>query len=262
MMQILRPFGRTIIQASSRIGLHPVVRIRQGPGKGLKLSLENASSSHWHGTNELPVQSALARFLRPGDTFYDVGANVGFFSLIAAHLVGPSGTVVAVEPVPANAAITRQNAARNNFANVRVLEIALGAEAGKAELHVTKHPGGATLSDTENPPDVTGEIWVRVATLDDLVMAETRGAPRLVKIDVEGTELEVMKGMTATLSEFKPAVLFEVDAPDTERLDAKFSPIRDFLESHGYKLHPLEESYQDMAWEVRHTVALPGDWEC
>ena len=258
----MRSLARTIIQAGSRVGLSPFVRIRRGPGKGLKLSLENASGNYWSGANELPVQMALTRFLRPGDTFYDVGGNIGFFSLIAARLVGPTGKVVAVEPVPRNAEIIRRNAARNGFANVTVLEKALGAAPGTAALQVTRHPGGATLSTTEIPPDAIGTLSVTVATLDDLILRGNLGAPRLVKIDVEGTEIEVMKGMTRTLAEVRPAVLFEVDGPDAQSVDAKFSAIQAFLESRGYRLHPLEKSYEHMAWEVRHTVALPNGWQC
>ena len=261
-MRQMRSLGRTIIRAGSRIGLSPFVRIRRGPGKGLKLSLENASGNYWSGSNELPMQVALTRFLRAGDTFYDVGGNIGFFSLIAARLVGPSGKVIAVEPVPRNAAIIRRNAARNGFSNVTVLEIALGAERGTAALHITRHPGGATLSATEIPPDAIGTMPVKVATLDDLTLHENLGAPRLIKIDVEGTEIEVMRGMTRTLAEFEPVILFEVDGPDAARVEAKSSPIRAFLEGHGYRLHPLEKSYENVAWEVRHTVALPDGWEC
>jgi FkbM family methyltransferase len=261
-MRLLRSIGRSAIQAGSRIGVLPFVQIRGGPGKGLKLSLENASGNYWSGSNELPVQMALTRFLRPGDIFYDVGSNIGFFSLIAARLVGPSGGVVAIEPVPGNAAVIRRNMQRNDFTHVQILEIALGAEPGVAALHVTKHPGGATLSTTEIPPDATGTIRVTVKTLDDLTLTEKLGTPRLVKIDVEGTELEVMKGMTQTLAAFEPVILFEIDAPDTERLEAKSAAIRAFLEAHRYQLHPLEKSYQNMAWEVRHAIALPEGQAC
>ena len=235
----------------------PFVHIRSGAGKGLKLSLENASGNYWSGTNELPVQAALTRFLRPGDVFYDIGSNIGFFSLIAARLVGPSGKVIAIEPVPRNAAVIRRNMQRNGFDQVQVLEMALGAEPGIAALHVTRHPGGATLSTTEVPPDATGTICVAVKTLDELTLTEKLSAPRLVKIDVEGTELEVMKGMTRTLAEFRPIILFEIDAPDAEQLEAKSAAVRGFLEAHRYQLQPLEKSYQNMAWEVRHAVALP-----
>jgi FkbM family methyltransferase len=261
-MRLLRSLGRSAIQAGSRIGVLPFVQIRSGPGKGLKLSLENASGNYWSGSNEVPVQKALARILRPGDIFYDVGSNIGFFSLIAARLVGPTGRVIAIEPVPGNAAVIGRNMRRNGFTQVQVLEIALGAEPGIAELHVTRHPGGATLSTTEIPPDATGKIWVTVKTMDELTLTEKLGNPRLIKVDVEGTELEVMKGMTRTLSELKPAILFEIDAPDTERLETKSAAIRAFLGAHRYQIQPLEKSYQNMAWEVRHAIALPEGRTC
>lgn len=220
--------------------------------------MENASGNYWSGANELPVQMALTRFLKPGGIFYDIGSNIGFFALIAARLVGPSGKVVAVEPVPRNAETIRRNVARNGFSNVQVLEIALGSGAGMAELHVTRHPGGATLSTTDIPPDATGTIMVQVATLDELALTEKLGRPQLIKVDVEGTELDVLMGMTRTLAEFRPAVLFEIDAPNAEMLEAKSSPIRGFLEDRRYRIHPLENSYPNMAWEVRHAVALPA----
>jgi FkbM family methyltransferase len=234
-----------------------IVRIRGGVAKGLKFSLASANRSHWAGSNETPVQQALAQLLRPGDVFYDIGCNIGFFTIVGARLVGPGGRVVAMEPVPQNASIARSNVARNGFENVQVLELAIGAETKVQNIFVSRHAGGSTLSTVEPPPDVTGTIPVNVATLDHAIDAEKLRAPALIKIDVEGTEIDVLKGMTRTLAKVKPTLIIEVDAPSLEKIEPKMREICGFLTRHEYDYRTLENAYPDIAWAVSHIVAVP-----
>lgn len=103
-------------------------------GIGAKLLLADTAAMCMHvqgsglvrGTLETSVQEAMRRLLPRGGVFFDVGANIGFFSLIAARLVGPDGKVVAFEPVPATAALISENAQRNGLATIDVRERAVG----------------------------------------------------------------------------------------------------------------------------------------
>src|SRR5205085_2724142 len=97
------------------------VTVRRGHLAGLRLGAAGSSAGYLMGSTEPAVQDALVEWLRPGMSFYDVGANVGFFTVLAARLVARSGTVVALEPVARNRAVLERNIALNAFANVTVL---------------------------------------------------------------------------------------------------------------------------------------------
>ena len=130
-----------------------VQAIAAGEAAGLKLGAYGADSEFRLGTYERPVQVAIAASLSAGDVFYDVGANVGFFSLIAARKVGPQGCVYAFEPVPSNVSVITCCAQLNNFDKITVFQEAVGVATGRAELLLAHHIGGATLASAGAPPD-------------------------------------------------------------------------------------------------------------
>ena len=232
-------------------------RVAAGPAAGLRISRGGASADYARGTNELPVQVALFDLLRPGDVFLDVGANVGFFSLLAARAVGPAGQVYAVEPVPANAEQIRRGARRNRLA-VDVLELALTDRTGTTTLVLAMHPGGAAVASAAAPPDPTGTIEVETDTVDRLVSSGRIRVPSVVKVDVEGAESEVLAGMTATLATHRPAVICEIDGADPGELDRKRSELTAAFDGAGYRIHPLDPSYEGSEWLVEHVVARPA----
>src|SRR5271165_5084603 len=102
------------------------IQIQHGPAEGLWIRVNPRTGQNvQQGIGEPQVQQALVSYLRPGMTFYDLGANIGYFSLIAARLVGPTGRVVSFEADPEIAARLRENLARNNFSRARVEEKAV-----------------------------------------------------------------------------------------------------------------------------------------
>ena len=233
-------------------------RIRGGVGDGLRIHLAYASADYTDGANERPVQDAVASLLAPGGTFFDVGANVGFFSLVAARVVGASGHVYAFEPVPHIAECIRANARRNELANIDVLEVAVVDRGGRAPLLLSAHPGGATLSDRDTPADLTGTIEVETVAIDDLVAAGTVQPPTVVKVDVEGVELEVLQGMDNTLRTHQPAIVCELDAATEDEVRAKLEPVSAFFGERSYRIEHLPRSYTGMGWQVLHLVARPS----
>lgn len=256
---LLQHAGRAARRAAGRFGWYPPVVVRGGVAQGLRISLRQASADYSDGTNELPVQQAIVDHLVPGGVFYDVGSNVGFFSLLAARHVGAEGRVFAFEPLPINARCIRANAALNGLDNVIVVPAAVGATAGTEPLYVTTHPGGATLSGADCPPDVTGTIEVPVTTIDEFVRRGEGLPPSLVKIDVEGVELDVVRGMTETLTSTRPTVLCELDDVRTEGVEEKVARFRAAVEPYGYRFRTLESSYANAEWHVAHIVATPSD---
>lgn len=232
--------------------------VHAGPAMGLRIGRAEASADYQLGTNELPVQIAIADTLAAGDVFFDVGANVGFFSLLAGRIVGPSGAVSAFEPVPANVARIRANARRNGLANIDVLEVALSDAGGTTTLLLAAHPGGAAVASAGAPPDAIGSIEVTTATVDDLVDAGRVRPPTLVKIDVEGAECEVIEGMKRTLRTHRPVVICEIDGEEPVALAAKRSRILGLLRAAGYMIEDLSPSYPGSTWLVEHILARPA----
>jgi FkbM family methyltransferase len=173
----------------------------------------------------LPIIGALCK---PGDTFVDVGANIGNWTLEAARFVGPQGRVLAIEPVPHMAEALRKTARANRLGHVAVAEVALAETAGTRSFSVERgNTGGSRLGTMSG--DVQG-ITVRTAPLDAVV--EEQGLQRLdvLKIDVEGFEAEVLAGAAQSLARFRPAIYMECGQDDP----AQRKRSHEVLARHGY----------------------------
>lgn len=154
----------------------------------------------------LRIRRLLRRTVRPGAVVVDVGANIGYNAVHAARLAGCRGRVIAVEPTPDNLAVLRANVAACGLANVIVAPVAAGSVRASRELYVR----GDTSAVNSLFPDscyaqVTSVVEVSVVPLDDLVA----GTADVVKIDVEGAELEVLHGMTRLLREPRTVLIVE-----------------------------------------------------
>ncbi len=228
-----------------------VVTIQHGLGKGLKI-IANAESNVGYalGTTEPQVQDFFAAHLRPGDVVYDIGANVGFFTLIAAKMVGPTGRVYSFEPVPSTAQALRKNIALNRLTNVDVIEAAVGRSSGTGTLIL----GQSSLDARLDPDGGDGSgLAVPVVSIDD---SPVDRHPTFVKIDAEGAEFDVLDGMRQTLATTPiPTILCELhqEGDRDEHLAAFASALRDL--SVEYTLSLLEDGDD---WWAPHAVALPA----
>jgi FkbM family methyltransferase len=232
------------------------VTIPKGVGKGLKFNCGNSNPEYSKGINELPVQKAIAEHLCANDVFYDIGAHIGFFSLISAKMVGTSGHIYAFEPSIHNAKLIRQNVKLNNLENITIIEKAVSESEGVGKLLLTDNPGGHTLEAVGNPENIAGVSMVGVVTVDNMVFKRKIKPPKLVKIDVEGAEIEVLRGMDHTISKYRPIIVCEIDSKDKSKFDLKQKRIQDFLESKGYKIKTLKNSYPGIKWYVKHSLAI------
>lgn len=154
----------------------------------------------WLGTYESEKQRAFVKEITEGMTVYDVGANVGFYSLLAARCVGDSGRVYAFEPLPANVAYLRRHVQMNQLHQVDVHPVAVSDARGPVRFA----PG-----DNRAVGQITlgGALEVQSVTLDDFVFNEGNRPPQVIKIDVEGAEELVLEGARRILRECQP-VLF------------------------------------------------------
>jgi len=250
--------GRRIVETATRPLRYRDTRVMRGRMKGARINLGGSFLRYLTGDAEPEVQEALAELIKPGQTVYDVGANIGFFTILCSRLVGPQGRVYAFEPIPENLAALRHNVKLNDLSNVTIVEKALSSSTGTAEMFVSPWSAfhslnveGATKQDDHGRQ--VGEITVQTVTLDEFVQGEGVRAPDLVKIDVEGAELIVVAGMRETLRSVEPLLLCELH--DTN-LD-----YGEFVDSIDYRVRVIDGESPDLAHATRnpHTIAWPRE---
>jgi FkbM family methyltransferase len=233
-----------------------VVRIPSGHAAGLAFDMRHLPISHAHfgslayGNLETSVQEAMLRHLGRGDVFYDVGANLGFFALLGARMVGEAGKVYAFEAAPDNAEAIRTNAEINALTNVEVIAKAVAARAGTGRLQVVDDQSWSKLEDYGEHPFTERVIEVELVAIDELLTAGELRPPALVKIDVEGAELAVLEGMRETIERHRPAIICELHGTHAEFVS--------FMSACGYRLINLEGTIP-VAEEgaSAHALALP-----
>jgi FkbM family methyltransferase len=168
----------------------------------------------------------FAGYIHQGDVVFDIGANVGVYSLVASRLVGQMGTVFAFEPLPRNLTFLRRHIDMNNARNVTVFAAAVGAENGVASFAATASPAMGRLS-------VDGLDRVDVVALDELIASGDARVPTMVKIDVEGGELGVLHGGAQTFSRHHPMVFLATHGT------AVHEPCCQLLRKWGYTLEAV-----------------------
>lgn len=165
---------------------------------------------------EVRLNKFLLRELKEGMTFFDIGACLGYYSLLAAKLVGPQGAVHAFEPNPTLIEVLRRNLAGRS--NVHVVHKAVSGASGSVEFHVAPLPYIGTSSIRAGWQRRTERVTAEATSLDDYCRAS--GAyPDIIKLDVEGVEDEVIKGAERLLRERPPVLVLEVFSPliDSDR---------------------------------------------
>lgn len=189
------------------------VEVAAGPLRGARLSLNlKSEKSFWLGNYEPQLMRAIERFGRPGMVAYDVGANIGYLSLVLARRAGADGSVVAFEPLPINLARLRRNLAINpEGQRVSVVEAAVADRSGQSEFLVHSSTSMGRLSQSPGwDEQFRGSVSVDQLALDDWYSDRNRPAPTLVKIDVEGAEALVLRGMPRLLATVRPVLLLEL----------------------------------------------------
>ena len=170
--------------------------------------------------------AAAVELTGPGVTAFDVGANVGIYSIALGRTVGFGGKVVAVEPDEDNIARLRANVALNSLENVQVIEAVAGDRDVVVELHIADDPAYNSLGRIERGHRSTETRAVRSVLLDRVWEELDRPDVRFVKIDVEGTEAAVLRGARAMITSTLPALLIEAnDEPHLSLLRSELEPL-------------------------------------
>jgi len=199
---------------------------------------------HW----EPQVTAFVKRRLKPGDGFVDVGANIGYFSLLAVRCVGPTGSVLSVEASPAVFDLLRANIARNRAA-VRALHLAASDAPGRLALYSGDecNCGTATLA---GPPGSTPQAVVEAAPIDDVMTREESTKARLVKVDVEGAEAAVVAGMKSLLNTGREdrEFLVEIHPEMLARMNCTPEDVLRPFHQAGFHAYVMENDYDAAAY--------------
>jgi FkbM family methyltransferase len=208
-----------------------ILPILQGPLRGKRWINGSATHGCWLGSYECEKQQVIAREVRPGSVFYDVGANVGFYSLLSSLLVGP-GKVFAFEPAPRNLPYLRSHLELNHAGNVEVLVLAISDTIGKAQFQTERSGSMGRLA-------TGGSTIVSTATLDSLVENGRIAPPDFIKMDIEGAELLALQGASWVFQRFHPVLFLATHGADVE------TECRRLLRSWNYEVEEVGRKTSD-----------------
>ncbi len=216
-------------------------RIRAGALQGRRWVI--ASGSRFvKGTYE-PIQSAaFQRLIQPGHVVFDIGAHVGYYTVLSSVLAGPSGQVIAFEPLPANLKYLRRHLKLNDCDNVRILTNCVGEGSSIARFDDSHGTGVGHLANE-------GSFEVQVRSLDEMVESGELPIPQFLKIDVEGAELLVLKGAERLLRRHHPTLVLSTHGADLDR--ACLQRLSDF----GYDVEHLESDVLVARTKMAATIA-------
>ncbi len=222
----------------------PLVQITLPPSIRLEVDLASAIGRdlYFHGSHERELVAFLRHVLHPGMSVIDAGANVGEISLIASRLVGESGRVYSFEVSPKTLPRLRRNIALNRAQNIEVVEAAVCGADGRLTFYLGQgvDSGSSSLSE---PHDYQGDhLAVPGMRLDTFARSRPISQIDLIKLDIEGAELEALRGSEALLrGKVPPIVVFEYHEQVSSRAGWTIDDVRVHLDSFGFELRSLKE---------------------
>ncbi len=244
---ILYKIGRNLINCLVPNKFIPVP-IFFGRGKGLKMFLNlHIHKSYCFGFHEKPVQKCFKRLVHKNSVIYDVGANIGFFSLISSKLSGPKGIVFAFEPVPENYRYLIKNKQLNKMQNIHPVKKAVAEKSGIDIF--SREPTFAMGHIQEESKVTSSKIIVSTVSIDDFIFNQKHIEPDLIKMDIEGGELQAIMGARRTLREICPVFILEIHGPEKSKIVGKE------LKNAGYTFFNLENQEIKILPDFGHAIA-------
>lgn len=222
-----------------------VVPILSGSARGLKWVTGSGTHGCWLGTYERDRQQRLLEVLKGGECFLDIGANVGFYSLLASGIVGPRGQVHSFEPFPRNVDYLKTHIGLNKLQNVTSFAVGLSDGADRTLSFATSiNPSSGHLSATAATQN---QIEVQVTSLDTLWKRKVFPKPAVIKIDVEGAEFSVLNGGREMLNECRPVILLAGHGTAVQE------ECCELLKTWGYRIKidrdgTIDGMYESTAW--------------
>ncbi len=210
-------------------------RLFCNPGDSLQMMILH------FGVWEPNISHVIEQNLAPGDVFVDVGANIGYDTLLASSLVGPTGKVVAIEASPGTFSLLTRNLALNKAGNVRPVNAAVSDQRGKLNLYsVSQYNIGAVTTLASRGGKL--EVAIDALPLDEILTREEISSVRLIKMDVEGAEALILQNILDRISMYPPSmdIIVEVSPDDGETV---LSMIFDRFRSYGFSAYEIANPY-------------------
>lgn len=211
--------------------------ILQGKLKGKRWIVGSSQHGCWLGSYEYDKQKLLEQTIPIGSIVFDLGAHVGFHTLLASTLVSSQGQVFAFEPMPKNLNYLKQHLAMNQVDNVTVIDAAVADQNGVACFDLAASSFHGHLS-------AQGSLQVRTVSLDSLIAEGTIPLPDVIKMDVEGAEVAALVGMKSLLEKAHPTLILATHGDEIQKR------CRAFLHALGYEIQVIGEKSIEEADEL------------
>jgi FkbM family methyltransferase len=240
------------LNLAAPVGLSEVP-IAAGDLAGMQMLLDlKSEKDYWLGTYELELQAAITDLVLPGQVIYDIGASIGFMSLLFAMKTGLNGHVYAFEALPANIERLTDNIELNSFQErVTVVKAAVQVNSGKTDFYpgpssaTGKVAGSAGRSAIEYQPS----IQVEGVAIDEFIFTSGNPIPEIVKIDIEGGEILALPGMSRLLHRNHPILLVELHGPEAAHTTWELLNKEDYRICRMTPDYPQVHSLQDLDWK-------------
>lgn len=226
-----------------------VGKVLRGPLRGYRFRItRNSGWGPLRGGTEFEVALLMHEFVRPGWVVYDLGANIGIYSMLYSKLVGNTGKVVSFEPLPANLMDLKENLELNSCRNVSIRSMAVGKVRTQCMFEIGQNNTEGKLVNDDLA--TSSRIAVEVETLDELVKTGLP-LPDLIKVDIEGGEADALEGAEQLISTRKPALFVELHTPEQDRR------VGAFLSKHGYDVCRIEAAGKSTRFGLHHLSDIP-----
>lgn len=228
-------------------------------GINIVVNLQN-EKDYWLGTYETELQRAIADYTEPGMVCYDIGANIGYISLVFGNVVGPEGQVICFEALAENRERLELNLSLNKkLSNFSIIPKAVSDRKGEEKfLTHQSRAMGKVIGSAGRETRYQDTIIVESISLDIFVFEENNPVPDVIKIDIEGGEILAMAGMQRLLDKVRPIILLELHG--TQSAKAVWKALSNF----GYTIHrmkpdyPIVNSMEELNWKA-YLIALPAE---
>ena len=234
------------------LGKNPLI-VRDIQGSKMYLSIRDkgvARELALVDIREKLLTETLQNEVKEGESVLDIGANIGYYALMEARLVGPYGKVYAVEPVPYNMQSLEKNIGLNDYSNIETFQQAIGQYDGILPLYISDHPNWCSFYPSGN---VVGQVDVSVSSLDSFL--KDKRQPSMIRMDVEGYEYEIANGMHSLFESNVPLRLlveFHPDVMGTQRAVEFLSTLKHYrFQLKKVILEPnIYPPYSSLSWRL------------
>lgn len=226
--------------------------IRYGLLKGFKWIINSGYSQYWTGTYETEIAEEFVNYAKKSKVIYDIGAHVGYYTLLASKYAEHGGKIFSFEPLPGNIQILKRHVAINKRQNIVIIEKAVTIKTGVSVFTNSGNDVANTLC--ENSPLFQFEKTIEIETtaLDDMLLKGFILPPQLIKMDIEGSELEALRGAESLLRKFHPVIFLSThncQNPGIHKICC------DFLLNKGYSIsyfsfHQRKTAFDDPWYDV------------